>query len=313
MSTRARTLLALPSVAEFARTDRGSLLMKHAGRLANYALLTIIAFLMAFPFIWMISTTFKSSGAIFTLPPEILPDRLFQPGMFTSYETLFSEHNFARYTFNSFYVATMASIGQLIASSLAGFAFARLQFRGKNLLFGLLLATAIVPIEVTIIPEFLLALRVFDPIMEFFGGQWVDSYNPLIVPSFFVGTTGTFLLRQFFAGIPRDLEEAAVVDGASVFQIYLRIYLPLSIPAMTTLFLLAFITNWNTLLRAVIYVKTPDMRTLPLALTTFQDEYNNQWDLLLAGSVVTIVPLVIIYIFAQRYIVEGIQTTGLKG
>jgi multiple sugar transport system permease protein len=282
-------------------------------RALNYASLSLVAFLMAFPFIWMVSTTFKTSGAIFTLPPQLLPDKLFTPEMFEAYQALFAEHNFTRYSFNSFYIAMMASIGQLITSSLAGFAFARMQFRGKNILFALLLATAIIPLEVTIIPEFLLALRVFEPIMKFFGGAWIDTYNPLIVPSFFVGTTGTFLLREFFRTVPRDLEEAAVVDGASVFQIYWRIYVPLSLPAMTTLFLLAFIANWNTLLRAVIYIKSPDMRTLPLGLTTFQNEYASQWDLLLAGSVVTILPLVIVYIFAQRYIVDGIATTGLKG
>lgn len=287
--------------------------MRLSRRVLNYTFLTLIAFLMSFPFIWMISTTFKSSGAIFTLPPTLAPDLLFKPGMFDSYVTLFEEHNFARYTFNSFYVSTMASIGQLITSSLAGFAFARMEFKGRNVLFGILIATAIVPGEVTIIPEFLLAIRVFDPILEVFGGQWTDSYNPLIVPSFFVGTTGTFLLREFFRTIPRELEEAAVVDGATVFQIYARIYLPLSVPAMTTLFLLAFIANWNSLLRAVIYIKSPEARTLPLGLTEFQDQYSTDWNLLLAGSVVTILPLVIVYIFMQRYIVEGIATTGLKG
>lgn len=283
------------------------------GRILNYGALSIVGFLMAFPFIWMVSTTFKSQGAIFTVPPQLVPDKLFQPDMFSSYERLFEEHNFLQYTYNSFYISTLAAIGQLITSSLAGFAFARLVFRGRDILFGLLLATAIIPIEVTIIPEFLLALSVFDPVLKLVGGQWMDTYNPLIIPSFFVGTTGTFLLREFFRAIPRDLEEAAVVDGANVFQIYARIYLPLSIPAMATLFLLAFIANWNTLLRAVIYIKSADMRTLPLGLTTFQGQYTSQWDLLLAGSVVTILPLVIVYIFAQRYIVEGITTTGLKG
>jgi len=281
-------------------------------RAMNYALLTIVALLMAFPFIWMVITTLKSSGNIFSLPPMLIPDKLFQPDMFSSYATLFEEHNFARYTLNSFWVALMAAIGQLIASSLAGFAFARLEFRGKNLLFGLLLATALIPVEVTIIPEYLLAIRVFDPIMKALGGAWIDTFNPLIVPSFFVGTTGTFLLREFFRTLPRELEEAAVIDGATVFQIYSRIYVPLSLPAMTTLFLLAFINNWNALLRAVIYIKSPENRTLPIGLTTFQNEYTAQWDLLLAGSVVTILPLIVIYIFAQRYIVEGIATTGLK-
>lgn len=281
-------------------------------RVINYTLLTVIAFLLSFPFIWMVITTFKSSGLIFSLPPTLIPDKFLQPDMFSSYSVLYTEHNFARYTFNSFYVSTMAGIGQVLTSSLAGFAFARMQFRGKNLLFGLLLATALIPFEVTLIPEFLLAIRVFDPLLELFGGAWMDTHNPLIVPSFFVGTTGTFLLREFFSSIPRELEEAAVVDGATAFQIYYKIYVPLSIPAMVTLFLLAFINNWNSLLRAVIYVKTPELRVLPQGLSAFQSEYNAQWDLLLAGSVVTILPLVIVFVFMQRYILEGIATTGSK-
>lgn len=279
----------------------------------QYGLLAVTAFLMAFPFIWMVLTTFKSPSYLFAIPPTLIPDKLFQPDMFSSYVPLFTEHNFARYTQNSVVVALLAAIGQLLTSSLAGFAFARLEFWGKNAFFALLLATALIPIEVTIIPEFLLALRVFDPVFQVFGGQWIDTLNPLIVPSFFVGTTGTFLLREFFSQVPRELEEAAVIDGATVFAIYRRIYLPLSVPAMTTLFLLAFINNWNALLRAVIYIKSPEMRTLPIGLTTFQGEYNSEWDLLLAGSVVTIAPLLVVYIFAQRYIVEGIATTGLKG
>jgi multiple sugar transport system permease protein len=282
-------------------------------RFVRYAVLTLVAFLMAFPFIWMVLTTFKSPAYLFAIPPTLYPDKLLQPDMFSSYIPLFTEHNFARYTQNSLVVALLAAIGQLITSSLAGFAFARLEFRGKQTFFALLLATALIPIEVTIIPEFLLALRIFDPLFELFGGQWIDTLNPLIIPSFFVGTTGTFLLREFFSQIPRELEEAAVIDGASVFAIYWRVYLPLSGPAMTTLFLLAFINNWNALLRAVIYIKSPEMRTLPIGLMTFQGEYNAQWDLLLAGSVVTIAPLIVVYIFMQRYIVEGIATTGLKG
>jgi multiple sugar transport system permease protein len=302
----------IPKKKKRAVTDNAKII-RTLGRIMNYGFLIFIALLMAFPFIWMLSTSFKTPSYIFSLPPQLIPDKWGQPDMFSSYVTLFEEYNFARYTFNSFHVALLASIGQLITSSLAGFAFARLKFRGNKFLFGLLLATALVPIEVTIIPEFILAIKVFDPITKFFGGAWLDTFNPLIVPSFFVGTTGTFLLREFFSNVPRELEDAAVVDGANVFQIYRNVYVPLSMPAMTTLFLLAFIANWNALLRPVIYIKSPENRTLPIGLTSFQNEYSSQWDLLLAGSVVTIVPLVIVYIFAQRYIVEGIATTGLKG
>lgn len=281
--------------------------------LGRYALLLMVALLMAFPFIWMLLTTFKSSSYLFSIPPTFIPDKLFQPDMFSSYTALFTEHNFLRYTQNSLIVATLASIGQILTSSLAGFAFARLKFWGNKTIFGIMLATALIPIEVTIIPEFLLALRVFNPLFQLFGAKWIDSLSPLIVPSFFIGTTGTFLLREFFNQIPRELEEAAVIDGGTVFQIYRNIYVPLSVPAMTTLFLLAFISNWNALLRAVIYIKSASIRTLPIGLMAFQDEYTAQWDLLLAGSVVTIAPLLIVYIFMQRYIVEGIATTGLKG
>lgn len=277
----------------------------------NYLLLLIIAFTTIFPFLWMVSTSMKSQGALFVLPPQILPDTLGTAEMWSAYTEILTQHNFLRYTFNSFVVATLAALGQIITSSLAGFAFARMRFFGRNFFFGMLLATAIVPIEVSIIPEFLLGVRVFDPILRPIGG-WMNTFAPLIVPSFMVGTVGTFLMREFFAGIPIDMEEAAVIDGASVFQIYWKIYMPLSLPALTTLFLLAFINNWNALLRPLIYITDPDLRTLPMALVRFQGVYSTQWNLLLAGSVIAVIPLVVIYIFMQRYIVEGIATTGIK-
>ncbi len=277
-----------------------------------YALLAFFAIFTVFPFVWMISTSFKSQGAIFQLPPTLIPDQLFQSGMFNSYADVLTRHNFIRYSLNSLFVAGMASIGQLVTSSLAGFAFARMEFRGRNALFALLLSTSLIPIEVSIIPEFLMGVKIFQPILEPIGG-WLDTYAPLIIPSFMVGSFGTFLMREFFSTVPRELEEAAVIDGATTFRIYRSIFLPLSKPAMTTLFLIAFINNWNELLRPVLYISTRELRTLPIGLTTFQGAYEAQWNLLLSGSVVAIVPLVIVYIFAQRYIVEGIATTGLKG
>ena len=278
----------------------------------SYLVLTTFAFLTIFPFLWMLSTSFKSQQAIFTLPPQLIPDLLFKEGMWDNYVDVLTRHNFVRYTFNSFFVATMASFGQLATSSLAGFAFARMAFRGKNIIFAILLSTALVPVEVSIIPEFLLGAKVFDPILAPIGG-WMDTYLPLIIPSFMVGTFGTFLMREFFSTIPAELEEAAVIDGASTLRIYWSIFVPLSMPAMTTLFLIAFINNWNELLRPVLYISNRDLRTVTMGLTTFQGAYEAQWGLLLAGSVVSVVPLIIIYIFAQRWVVEGIATTGLKG
>jgi multiple sugar transport system permease protein len=277
-----------------------------------YVLLAAFSILTAFPFLWMLSTSFKSPRAVFALPPQLIPDRLFKPDMWDNYETVLTQHNFVRYTFNSFFVATMAAVGQLITSSLAGFAFARLRFRGKNLIFGILLSTTMIPVEVSIIPEFLMGAKIFDPLLTPVGG-WLDTYAPLIVPSFMVGTFGTFLMREFFSTIPIELEEASVIDGATTFRIYRSVFLPLSKPAMTTLFLIAFINNWNELLRPVLYISSRDLRTVTLGLMTFRGEYEAQWNLSLAASVISILPLIIVYIFAQRYIVEGIATTGLKG
>ena len=268
----------------------------------SYIVLAVFAFTTIFPFLWMIATTFKSRGAIFSLPPTLYPDLLFKEGMWDAYKEVWTKHNFLRYTINSFIVAGAASLGQLITASLAGFAFARMKFRGSGFLFAMLLSTTMIPVEVTIIPEFLLMAKL----------DWLDSYLPLIVPSFLVGSFGTFMLREFFSSVPDELVEAAVLDGASTFRIYKDIFLPISIPAMTTLFLIAFINNWNELLRPVLYISTPALRTVTVGLTTFQNEYGAQWNLLLAGAVISVLPLLIIYILAQRYVVEGIATTGLK-
>jgi len=267
-----------------------------------YALLLLFAFVTVFPFLWMLLTTFKSSKAIFAIPPTWIPDMLFQPGMWENYVTVFTKHNFLRYTFNSVFVSFMAAAGQVITCSLAGFAFARMSFRGRDVLFGALLATSMVPVEVSIIPEFLLMIKL----------DWLNTYLPLIVPSFLTGAYGTFMLREFFANIPQDLEDAAAMDGASPFRIYYSVFLPLAGSALVTLFVLAFINNWNELLRPVFYISESHLRTLPLGLMAFKGAYESRWNLLLTGSVISIVPLLVLYIAAQRFIVEGIATTGLK-
>lgn len=297
-----------PSTAAVTETDNSRLPLK----IANYLLLTLFALFTAFPFVWMVITSFKSGNAIFELPPSFIPDKFGQPDMFDNYIEVLTRHNFIRYTLNSFFISFMTGVGQVVTASLAGFAFARMRFAGRNVLFGLLLFTAFFPVEVTIIPEFLLGARVLDPLLDPIGG-WMNTFLPLIVPSFMVGSFGTFLMREFFSTIPKELEEAAVIDGATTFQIYWRIFLPLSHPAMTTLFLLSFINNWNELLRPVLYIRSRELQTVTMGLTTFQGEFESDWNLLLTGSVIAIVPLLIVYVVMQRYIVEGIATTGLKG
>ena len=280
--------------------------MKRRSAIKNtivYLFLVGYSFTTLFPFFWMVMSSFKSSGAIFEIPPRLIPDQLFKPGMWDSYVAVLKEHHFLKYLWNSAFVSTTASLGQLLTCSLAAFAFARMQFAGKGIVFSLLVATMMVPVEVTIIPEFLLFSKL----------GWLDTYAPLIVPSLLVGAFGTFMLREFFESVPASLEEAAIIDGASPYQVYWRVFLPLSKPTLATLFIIAFMNNWNEILRPVLYIQSPGLRTLTLGLTQFQSEYSTNWNLLLAGSVITILPLIVVYLFNQRYVIEGTMTSGMKG
>ncbi len=274
-----------------------------SGTTATYALLAGIAILNVFPFIWMVITSFKSPGSVFDIPPSLNPDLLWTDQRFDVYREVLIDENFIRFLLNSVFIATLTALGQVITGSLAGFAFAKLRFRGRDLLFATLLVSSIVPVEVTIIPEFIL--------IDWLG--WADSYLPLIVPSWLVGTLGTFLYREAFRSVPDDLAEAAAIDGAGIFTIYWRIYMPLTLPVTVTLFLIAFINNWNELLRPVLYITSEELRTVTLGLTTFQSEHGTDWDLLMAASVVAIIPLLVIYVIGQRWIVQGVSNQGLKG
>lgn len=272
-------------------------------RLPLYALLIIIALGTVFPFIWMLATSFKTLGEVFSLVPKFLPDSLFKPGMWDNYKAVLEDYNFLRFVRNSMFVACLAAIGQLFACSMAGFAFARMTFRLKDLIFSLLIATMMVPVEVTIIPEYIMMLKL----------RWYDSYLPLIVPSALVGSFGTFLLRTTFENIPSALEDAAFIDGVSSFQMYSRVFLPNARPALASLFIIAFMNNWNDLLRPVIYLDTTSKFTATMGLMMFKGNYGTQWHLLAAASMIAVLPLLIVYLLAQKYFVEDLLTSGMKG
>lgn len=267
-----------------------------------YALLALFAFVTLFPFLWMLITSFKLPGDVFRIPPTFTPTLLFTDAPFANYAEVLFQFDFLRYAANSLFVASIAATGQLVTCSLAGFAFARMRFPLKDLLFGLLIFTLLIPIEVTIIPEFLLMVRL----------GWLDTYLPLIVPSLMVGAFGTFLLTEFFKTVPSSFEEAATIDGASALEIYRHIFLPLSTPALASLFVIAFITNWNELLRPVLYISEPSLRTLPLGLTTLQGQYDSSWTLIMAGSIISILPMILVYLVAQKYIIRGFMSSGIK-
>ncbi len=242
-----------------------------------YTLLSLIAFTMIFPFLWMVISSFNSEDNIFRIPPTLIPDRLFKKDMFENYRAVLKDYNFGRYGLNSLFVAGSAAIGQVFTCSLAGFAFARMNFRFKGIIFALLLMTMMVPIQVTIIPEFYLMMKL----------GWIDTFAPLIIPSFLVGTFGTFMYKEFFENIPADLEDAATIDGVSAFSMFYKVFFPLSKPQTVTLFIIAFMNNWNDLLRPVIYISSKKLMTITLALTQFQGEYSSRWGYLLTGAVLS--------------------------
>ncbi|NBB90122.1 MAG: ABC transporter permease subunit [Spirochaetes bacterium] len=270
---------------------------------SRYLLLALVAFVMIFPFLWMVANSFSSKQGIFSIPPNLIPDRLFEPQLFSNYIEVFGEFNFGRYMWNSLYVSGLASVGQVITCATAGFALGKMRFPGRNLVFALILATMMIPIHATIIPEYLLMNRL----------GWLNSYAPLIVPSFLIGTFGTFLFKVFFENAPMSLLEAAVIDGASPGQLFVRVFLPLARGAVVTLFIIAFMNNWNDLLRPVLYISDRELMTSTQALTQFQSQYSADWNLLLTAAVVSTAPLLLLYGFLQRYIIEGVARLGIKG
>ena len=219
-----------------------------------YVALVLYAAIALTPLLWMLSTSLKGPSDIFRLPPEFIP-RLTDPPL-ANYETVWTRRDFFTYFRNSLIVAGLAAIGQVMTCALAGYAFARLPLRGKDALFAVVLGTAFVPAEVTIIPEFLIMRQV----------GWIDTWAPLIVPSFLVGAFGTFLLKEYFGALPEAYGRAAEVDGATPFQIFRDIYLPLATPALISVFVIAFINNWDELLRPLIFLNSRELFTVPLGL-----------------------------------------------
>jgi multiple sugar transport system permease protein len=276
----------------------GSRVLRIVGRILAYAVVTMGAVVMIAPFLWMLSTSFKGGGAIFDYPPTWIPD----PITFDNFRRVWTVVDFDRYLFNSMVVAIAVTLGEVFTSALAAYAFARLRFPGRDALFLMYLATLMIPGQVTIIPNFIL--------MRYLG--WINTYQGLIIPTAFTAF-GTFLLRQYFLSIPRELEESARVDGASFFQVWWRIIMPLASPAVATLGVFSFMGAWNSFLWPYIMVSTSDMRTLPVALRSLQSEYGTEWGMMMAGSLIAMLPMLIIFLFAQRYFVRGIATTGFGG
>ena len=262
---------------------------------------------MLFPFLWQVSTSLKPAGDVFTSfdnPLKALVPREVRPDNYTQvYETTRSMGGgFARWYLNSILVAVCVTLGQVTTSACAAYAFARLRFPGRDKLFFSYLGTMMIPGAVTMIPNFIL--------MRLLGA--LDSYFALIVPAMF-SAYGTFMLRQFFMSIPRDLEEAATIDGCGLLRIFTTIILPLSKPALATLTIFTFMGNWQSFYWPLIMVTQDSMKTLPLGLLTFMGLHSTQWTLLMAGSLMMILPMIIVFLLGQKWFISGIQLGALKG
>lgn len=255
------------------------------------------AFLSAMPFLWMVTTSLKPPGKLYEGP-------LFFPVHFAweNYVKVWHFAPFPRFFLNSAIMAFSITLTHLFFSAMAGYAFARLRFPGRNALFFLVLGTMMIPSSVTLIPSFLLVRRL----------GWVDTYEALIIPRA-VSAFAIFLFRQFFLSLPRELEEAAVIDGAGHFTIFLKIVLPLSTPVLATNAIFSFLFAWNDFLWPLIVTNSTEMRTIQVGLAVFQGQYGVFWTLLMAATTIAILPAIFAFLLAQRRFIEGIITTGLKG
>jgi len=263
-----------------------------------YFILIVGAATMLLPFFWMIMTSFKTYSESVHIPPVWIPSHF----RWNWYQQALTEVNFLRYYLNTIIVTLGRTIGQVLVCSMAAYGFARLRFPGRNVIFILVLAILMVPYQVILIPQY----------MELRDLNWLDSFAALIVPGIF-SAYGTFLLRQFFMGLPKDLEEAARIDGLSYWGFFWRIALPLTKPALTTLAFFDILWSWNDFLYPLVMTSSDSMRLLSIGIANLEGVYTTQFPLLMAGAVMATVPLLILFIVLQRFIVQGIAFTGIKG
>lgn len=258
------------------------------------------AFIMALPFLWLLSSSLKVEQKIFLFPPEWIPN----PVRFQNYVDALTYKPFALYIANTLFIVILNEIAIVGTASLCAYGFARIQFPGRDFWFGLVLVTMMVPYFVMMIPQFVIFSRL----------GWTDSYLPLTVPVFFGGGAfNIFLLRQFFRTLPPELADAARIDGCGELSIYWRIFMPLAKPALATVAIFTFLNGWNDFIGPLLYINSPDSFTVAIGLATFRSVMRTRWDLLMAASTAMILPVLLLFFFAQRYFIEGIVLSGLKG
>ncbi len=267
-------------------------------KLIVYILLFLLALTTIVPMLWTFSTSLKSKQATLAFPPDIVPK---EPTL-NNYITLFNAYPFGRYLFNSVLVTSATVFLQVLIAGLAAFAFARFDFRFKNTLFVLYLATLMIPFQVTAIPLYLIVRNL----------NWINTYQGLIVPKLF-SAFGVFLLRQAFMSTPREFDESAFMDGAGYFTVFFKIVLPMNKTALATFGIFSFMDAWNSYLWPLIVSTEQNMMTLPVGLANLHGRWITQWNLVSAGAMISIIPILLVFLFAQKWFVQGVASSGLKG
>ena len=267
--------------------------------LLKHSVLTVLAIIFAIPFLWLVSTSLKPAQQIFVLPPEWIP----VPFVWSNYPKALTFIPFFRYMGNTFYIALFNVAALTLSSSFIAYGFSRIRWPGRDIIFSVVIATLMIPYAVTLIPTFLIFRRL----------DWVGTYNPLTIPALFGDPFSIFLLRQFYLTIPHELSEAARIDGASEYGIYGRIILQLAKPALATVALFTFMYNWNDLLGPLIYLSDKNTYTLALGMNGFFSRAGTEWALLMAASTVMILPIIVLFFFAERTFIQGVALSGIKG
>lgn len=268
----------------------------------TYLLLILLGFSFTIPFLWQVTTSVKSIQQVYRFPPELIPN----PVMLLNYIDAMKVVPFGIFFLNTAKVVVVVVIGQVLSCSLAAFAFSRLRWKARDTLFAIMLSTMMLPGQVTLIPQFILFKQL----------DWINTLLPISIPFVFAAPYGTFLIRQFFATISLDIDDAARVDGASRFRTYWQILLPMSKPVLAAVATFAFNYAYNDYLNPLIYINSQTKFTLPLGLAAFQDRAmwgGMRWDLLMAATTVVMIPALLVFVFAQRYLIQGVVFSGVKG
>ncbi|MBO3749308.1 carbohydrate ABC transporter permease [Streptosporangiaceae bacterium NEAU-GS5] len=267
------------------------------GKALRYAVVVAGALMMLFPFAWAVVTSITPDGAVLATPPDFTPDNA---GL-DAYRRLLETLPFWRILVNSLWIGVVSTLLQLVTSAMAAYAFARLPFPGRSVLFAVYLATLMVPLQVLVVPLFI----------EMRALNLIDTYFALLAPSI-ASAFGVFLLRQAVAQVPKEFDEAAVIDGAGHLRVFVSVIIPLIRPALATFAVFGFMASWNSYLWPLIIIRSPEFMTIPLGLASLHGQFTTQWNVVMAGSVVSVVPILVLYLFAQKHVIASVAQSGLK-